>query len=99
MLRLNLCFKNRELEGEQFTTSSALTGDQARPDIRARGFYRPGRVAFFDVKVINLNSTLYLQHQQRRPWRMPKDRKHDVLLIEEHGSFAPLIYSVTGPGA
>ena len=56
----------QELEGEQFTTSSALTGDQARPDIRARGFYRPGQVAFFDVKVINPNSTSYLQHSTKK---------------------------------
>ena len=50
----------QELEGEQFTRSSALSGDQERPDLRARGFYRPGQVAFFDVKPINPNYTSYL---------------------------------------
>ena len=37
----------QELEEEQFTRSSTLTGDQARPEIRARGFYKPGKVDFF----------------------------------------------------
>ena len=100
MLRLNLCFKNRELEGEQFTTSSALTGDQARPEIRARGFFRPGRVAFFDVKVINPNSTLNLQHSIKKTLENAERQKtrccNERILNEKHGSFAPLIYSVTG---
>ena len=56
----------QELEGEQFTRSSTLTGDQARPDIKARGFYRAGQVAFFDVKVINPNSNSYLQHSTKK---------------------------------
>ena len=30
----------QELEGEKFTRSSTLTGDQAIPDIKARGFYK-----------------------------------------------------------
>ena len=47
----------QELEGEQFTRSSTLTGDQARPDIRARGFYKPGQLTVFYVKLINANST------------------------------------------
>ena len=31
------------LEGEVFSTRTVLTGEHARPDIRARGFYRRGQ--------------------------------------------------------
>ena len=77
----------QELEGEQFTTSSALTGDQARPDIRARGFYRPGQVAFFDVKVINPNSTSYLQHSTKTLENAERQKTrcyNEIILNVEH---------------
>ena len=33
-----------------------LAGDNAKPDIRARGVWRPGQNAYFDVRVTNTNS-------------------------------------------
>ena len=57
--------------------NSALKGDEARPDVRARGFWRKGRNAFFDVRVTNagsesqrnvvLNSVLN-KHERERLW-------------------------------
>ena len=43
------------LEGEQMTAST-IDGDEARLDIRARGFWRPGQSAYFDVRVTNTDS-------------------------------------------
>ena len=66
----------QELEGEQFTRSSTLTGDQARLDIKARGFYRAGQVAFFDVKIINqTNSNSYLQHSTKNTMENAESQK------------------------
>ena len=35
---------------------SGLTGDSARPDIRARGVWRQGQNAYFDVRITNSNA-------------------------------------------
>ena len=88
----------QELEGEQFTRSSTLTGDQARPDIKASGFYRAGQVACFEV--INPNYNSYLQHSTKKTTENAEKQKYrfynERILNVEHGSFASLIYSVTG---
>ena len=34
--------KLQPIDGERFLTRSTLTGEQAHPDIRARGFFRAG---------------------------------------------------------
>ena len=39
---------NEELNG--------LTGDDARPDIRARGVWKQGQNAFFDIHLTNANA-------------------------------------------
>ena len=51
MLRSNL--RCMQLEGEIITD---LTGVNARPDVRARGFWREGQNAFFNVRITNTNS-------------------------------------------
>ena len=35
---------------------NSLTGDDARPDIRARGVWRQGQNAFFDIRLTNSNA-------------------------------------------
>ena len=42
------------LNGEQ-VSSGSVTGDEARLDIRARGFWHSGQSAFFDIHVTNTN--------------------------------------------
>ena len=60
------------LNGEQVSNGS-VTGDEARLDIRARGFWRTGKSAFFDIRVTNTNansaravssSQMYRRHEQ-----------------------------------
>ena len=43
----------QSINGENVT---GLTGDEAKPDVRARGVWRPGQNAFFDIRVTNTNS-------------------------------------------
>ena len=62
------------LNGKQ-VSSGSVTGDEARLDIRARGFWRSGQSAFFDVGVTNTNadsaralssSQIYRRHEQEK---------------------------------
>ena len=37
-------------------TQSTNTGDKARLDLKARGFWRQGQVAFFDIRIMHPNT-------------------------------------------
>ena len=41
------------LDGEKII---GLTDDKSKPDVRARGIWRPGQNSFFDIRVTNTNS-------------------------------------------
>ena len=85
------------LEGELIT---GLMGEEARPDIRARGFWRSAQNAYFDIRVTNANSTsqsnmsaakIYAKHEAE------KKRNYNQRIMQvEHGSFTPLVFSVNG---
>ena len=80
--------------------ASANVADDARLDIRARGFWREGQNAFFDVRVTNINcesqknskiNSILTNHEQE------KKAKYNRRVMEmEHGSFTPLIFTTTG---
>ena len=42
------------LTGENMSLQSANTEDSARLDVKARGFYRQGQCAFFDIRVAHV---------------------------------------------
>ena len=77
-----------------------VQNDEARLDIRARGFWRPGQSAYFDVRLTNVNSksqiktpinNIYKNHENE------KKRKYNERVINnEHGSFTPLVFSING---
>ena len=83
---------NEELNG--------LTGDDARPDIRARGVWWQGQNAFFDIRLINTNAcsqkhlpviTILEKHEKE------KNRTYNSRIVNvEHGTFTPLVFSLTG---
>ena len=78
MLRSNL--RCMQLEGEIITD---LTGVNARPDVRARGFWREGQNAFFDVRITNT------KHERE------KKRQYNNRIMNV-GTFTPLVFSVNG---
>jgi hypothetical protein len=88
------------VDGEQFKRKGTLVGEQARPDIRARGFYRPGQQAFFDVRMINPNADSYIDTPMKKVYenaeKQKKNAYNERILNIEHGSFTPLIFTVTG---
>ena len=43
----------QKIENERI---NGRTGDQARPDIRARGVWRQGQNASFDIRLTNINA-------------------------------------------
>ena len=84
------------LTGENMSLQSANTEDSARPDVKARGFYRQGRCAFFDIRVahVNARSNRALSTDQiLRRAESEKKRNHNQRVIKiEHGTFMPLIF-------
>ena len=66
--------------------------------MKARGFYRPGQSAFFDIHVAHLNARSYggfstetilecAEKEREKKW------KYNTLVIEiEHGTFTPLVF-------
>ena len=80
--------------------TEGLDGDRARPDIRARGFWRAGQHAYFDIKVINPNSQSYLPTETKKLYiraEQDKKRKYNGRIMNvEGGTFTPLIFSVYG---
>ena len=79
---------------------SGLVGDNARPDVRARGVWRPGQNAFFDVRVTNTHSQSQVQLPtiktlEKHEKEKKRQYNHRVMNIEQ-GTFTPLVFSVTG---
>ena len=79
---------------------SANLDKDARLDVRARGFWRDGQNAFFDVRVTNADSTSQQTTSLKsvlRNHEMAKKREYNRRVMEvEHGSFTPLIFTTTG---
>ena len=88
------------LHDEQFHLASTLTADQARPDVRARGFYRAGQQAYFDIKVLNPNAESYSKLLMKIVYDRAEKQKirayNDRIVNVEHGTFVPLIFSTSG---
>ena len=83
------------LEGEII---NGLTSVNARPDVRARGFWREGQNAFFNVRITNTNSEsprhltsekIFTKHERE------KKRQYNNRIMNV-GTFTPLVFSVNG---
>ena len=79
---------------------NSLTGVNAKPDVRARGFWQQGQNAFFNVRITNTNSesqsritseNIFTKHEREKK-RLYNNRMMNV----EHGTFTPLLFSVDG---
>ena len=104
---LNEICKDVEIEprlqpitGEQMRYRTATSGDEARLDIKARGFSRRNQAAFFDINVTHVNAASYRnlsQEQILKNQENKKKRKYNQRVMEvEGGSFTPLVFGTNG---
>ena len=88
------------LEGESFDLLTANKSEEARLDIKANGFWRPGQTAFFDVRVTHVNSTTNINHDTEKIFQLneaEKKRQYLQRVLEvEHASFTPLVLGTNG---
>jgi hypothetical protein len=88
------------LSGETVLPQSAIRDDNARADIRVRGFWNREQNAFFDVNVFYPHASSYLSKSLPEIFRQNENQKvrqyQDRIINIEHGSFTPLIFSSTG---
>ena len=88
------------LEGESFDLLTANKSEEARLDIKANGFWRPGQTAFFDVRVTHVNSTTNINHDTEKIFQLneaEKKRQYLQRVLEvEHASFTPLVLGING---
>ena len=79
---------------------TAILDDDARIDIRARGFWRNGQNAFFDVRVTNADAESQEDSSIKsilRKHETTKKCNYNRRVMEvEHGSFTPLVFTTTG---
>ena len=86
--------------GKTTFARSVNVKDDARLDVRARGFWRDGQQAFFDIRVTNADcesqkekplKTVLRQHEQE------KKRTYNSRIIEvEQGTFTPIVLTIKG---
>ena len=89
---------------QQVTTEhlprSANTSAEARLDIRARGFWRRGQNAYFDVRVTNADAASQTNSTIRsilKKHEAEKKRAYNQRVMQiEQGTFTPLVFTVTG---
>ena len=79
---------------------NGLSGVNAKPDVRARGFWWEGQNAFFDVRITNTNlesqrhltsEKIFTKHEREK-----KIQYNNRIMNVEHGTFTPLVFSVNG---
>ena len=61
---------------------NGLTGVNAKPDVRARGFWREGQNAFFDVRITNTNSESQRHLTSEKIFAKQKDKKRQSITTE-----------------
>ena len=91
------------LDNEVFNLQSTVTGQEARLDMKAGGFWTPGVTAFFDVRVTHVNSrsnqgkstaTIFREQENE------KKRKYNQRVMDvEMGTFTPVLGTNGGMGA
>ena len=90
----------QRLTGEQFEQRTAITSDEARLDVAARGFWTAGQIAFFDIRVFYSNATRYanqsLQQCHASNENEKKRKYNNRVMNVEQGCFTPLVFSTNG---
>lgn len=88
------------LSGEKMALASAITEDEARSDVRVRGFWSKGRNAFFEFRVSYPHARCYLNKKPENLLKeMAKKRKREYgqrVNEVEDGDFTPMVMFSTG---
>ena len=89
----------QDISGEHLNRGSNKAQDR-RLDIRARGFWKRHRSAFFDVRVCHPNAVSYRDLEPQQIYRIHENEKKRLyskrVLDIEHGTFTPLVFTTTG---
>ncbi|XP_044180752.1 uncharacterized protein LOC122961935 [Acropora millepora] len=89
----------QDITEEQLSRGSNRTQD-ARLDIRVRGFWDPQSSAFFDVRVCHPNAESYKDQEPQQIYPIHENDKKRLysrrVLDVEHGAFTPLKFTTTG---
>ena len=87
------------VNGVQFHRS-ANTNDEARLDVRAKGFWRQGQNAFFDIRVTNADNASQKNKTIKavlKTHEAEKKRQYNARVMEiEHGTFTPIVLTIKG---
>ena len=87
------------LSGENFLPRTSNKQEEARVDIKAKGFWSRQQSAFFGVRVFHPNAPSYrntsIAALYRRREQAKKREYGDKIREVEHASFTPLVFSTT----
>ena len=82
--------------GETFENRTANTSNEARVDIKSRGFWVRGQQTFFDVRLFDPNANWYLNKALPQCYiqnEKEKKRQYNERVLEiDHASFTPLVF-------
>ena len=86
--------------GERMQLRTANTNDDSRLDIKAKGFWRRGQTAFFDIRITHVNSASQMHKSTKAAFKSHENAKkreylQRVLEIEQ-GVFTPLVFGTNG---
>ena len=88
------------LSGEHLRYLTANRRNDARLDIKARGFWRRGQDAYFDIRVTHVNAKTNSNLPTAKVFEkqeQEKKRAYNERVIEiEHGTFTPLVMGTNG---
>ena len=80
--------------------ASANVNDDARLDVRARGFWREGQQAFFDIRVTNADCASQKDKSLKsilRTHEQEKKRSYNIRVMDtEQGTFTPIVLTIKG---
>ena len=86
--------------GVEFPQRSVNTSNEARLDVRAKGFWREGQNAFFDVRVTNADNNSQREKSIKsilKSHEQEKKRNYNTRVMEiEHGTFTPIVLTAKG---
>ena len=89
-----------KLTGEQINEKATKTGDEARLDVSALGFWVPGQRVFCDIRVFDHNAQRYRNTNLKKCFIKNEEEKkkhyNERVLNIENASFTPLVFNING---